>query len=64
MNERSRHREIKSTRIRFNRNVKNSSVLHNCPALKMMRLFNALPGELRDITGVTLETFTKKIDKW
>ena len=64
MNERSRHREIKSTRIKFNRNVKNSSVLHNCPALKMMRLFNALPGELRDITGVTFETFKKKIDKW
>ena len=30
----------------------------------MMRLFNAIPGELRDTTGVKLDTFKRRLDKW
>ncbi|CAL4065189.1 unnamed protein product, partial [Meganyctiphanes norvegica] len=33
------------------------------PALKMMRLFNAIPRELRDTMGVRIDTFKRKLDK-
>ena len=39
-------------------------MIYISPALKMMRLFNAMPGELRDITKVKLDTFKRKLDKW
>jgi len=64
INERSRHRTIKSTRVKLNRKSKNWSIIYNSPALKMMRLFNAIPGELRDTTGVNVDTFKRKLDKW
>ena len=58
--ERARHQMIKATSIKMNRNSENSSVVFNIPALKMMRLFNAIPGELRNITGVKIDTLKKK----
>ncbi|CAL4227371.1 unnamed protein product, partial [Meganyctiphanes norvegica] len=64
LNGRSRHRTIKATRVKWNRNSKNSSLVYNSQALKMMRLFNAIPEYLRDTTGVNLETFKRKLDKW
>ena len=64
INERARHRTIKATRIKWNRNSKNSSVVFISPALKMMKLFNAIPGELRNITGVKIDTFKRKLDTW
>ena len=64
VNERSRHRTIKSTRVKWNGNNKNSSIIYNSPALKMMRLFNAIPEDIRDTTGVKLEIFKRKLDKW
>ena len=64
INERSRHRTIKATRIKLKKNSKKSSMIYNSPALKMMRLFNAIPGELRDVTKVKLDTFKRKLDKW
>merc|ERR1712106_621675 len=64
INERARHRTIKATRVKWNRHSKNSSVIFNSPALKMMRLFNAIPGELRDTTEVKIDTFKRKLDKW
>ena len=30
----------------------------------MMRLFIAIPEDIRDTTGVKLETFKRKLDKW
>jgi len=30
----------------------------------MMRLFNAIPGEIRDITGVKTEVFNRELDRW
>ena len=64
LNGRSRHRTIKATRVKWNRNSKNSSLVYNSQALKMMRLFNAIPEYLRYTTGVNLETFKRKLDKW
>ena len=39
-------------------------MIFNSLALKMMRLFNAIPGELRNITGVKIDTFKRKLDTW
>ena len=64
INGRARHRTIKETRVKWNRSSKNSSIIYNSPALKMMRLFNSIPGELRDTTEVKLDTFKRKLDKW
>ena len=64
MNERARHRTIKDTRVKWNRNSKNSTIVHNSPARKMMRLFNAMPGKIRDIAGVKLEIFKRELDNW
>ena len=63
LNERSRHRTIKATRVKWNRNSKNSTLVYNSQVLKMMRLFN-IPEYLRNITGVKVETFKRKLDKW
>ena len=38
---------IKATRVKWSKNSKNS-VIFNRPTLKMMRLFNTIPGEPRD----------------
>ena len=64
INERSRHRTIKSTRVKWNKNSKKASIIFDSPALKMMRIFNAIPGELRDTTGIKLDTFKRKLDSW
>ena len=29
-----------------------------------MRLFNAIPGEIRDITGKKTELFKRELDRW
>ena len=54
-NKRARHRTIKDTRIKWNKKSKNSTLIYNSPARKMMRLFNAIPLDIRDITGVETE---------
>ena len=36
----------------------------NSPAKKMRRLFNYIPGYLRDITGYTTEYFKKQLNDW
>ena len=38
----------------------NSTIIDNSPGRKLMRLFNAIPGEIRDITGQKTEAFLKK----
>ena len=47
---RARYRTVKNTRIKWWIKSKNSTVIYNSPARKMMRLFNAIPGEIRNIT--------------
>ena len=36
----------------------------NSPARKTERLFNCMPKHLREITGVTVDTFKKHLDEW
>ena len=31
--------------------------IYNCPSRKVQRLFNCIPGSIRNITGVTTDTF-------
>ena len=39
--------------------------IDNSPCRKLMRLFNAIPGEIRDITGLKTEAFLKReLDRW
>ena len=40
------------------------TLIHYSTARKMERLFNLLPPNLRNITGVTTDTFKKHLDKW
>ena len=63
-NERARHRTIKDTRIKWNKKSKNSTLIYNSPARKMMRLFNAIPGKIRDIKGKKTEYFKRELDRW
>ena len=44
---------------------KNSMIIDNSPGRKLMRLFNAIPGEIRDITGLKTEAILKReLDRW
>ena len=38
--------------------------IYNCPARKVQRLFNCIPGYIRNLTGVTTDTFKGHLDKW
>ena len=64
INERARHRTIKDTRIKWNKKSKNSTLIYNSPDRKMMRLFNAIPGKIRDIEGEKTEYFKRELDRW
>ena len=39
---------------------KNSKIIDNSSGQKLMRLSNAIPGEIRDITGLKTEAFLKE----
>ena len=38
--------------------------IHNCPARKVQRLFKSIPKTLRNLTGVSTDTFKGHLDKW
>ena len=38
--------------------------IYNCPSRKVQRLFNCIPGAIRNLTGVTTDTFKSHLDKW
>ena len=38
--------------------------IYNCPARKIQRLFNCIPGKIRNITKVTTDTFKRHLDEW
>ena len=42
----------------------NRTIIHHSPAAIMQRLFNTMPLHIRDLTGVSLITFKKKLDKF
>ena len=64
-----RNRNITSTTIkgyvegrRLTRN--NISKIYNCPARRVERVFNCIPSDIRNITGVQTEAFKVKLDRW
>ena len=64
-----RYRTIISTKIPNDANGKRlsrveKSLIYNCPARRAQRLFNSIPGKLRNITGVTSDTFKRHLDEW
>ncbi|CAL4209014.1 unnamed protein product [Meganyctiphanes norvegica] len=61
-----RSRKVVSTKIPIGINgkrikEKDRTLIHNSTARKMERLFNILPHDIRNITGVTTETFKRVI---
>ena len=68
--ERSRTRRIQRGDVKYNgRNGVRilpsvRTKLINSPARKTERLFNCMPKHLREITGVTVDTFKKHLDEW
>ena len=44
--------------------MKHDTLIRNSFVVKMGRLFNAMPKEIRDLTGVSLEIFKGKLDDW
>ena len=62
--ERARYRKLKDTRIKWSKKSENSTIIYNSPARKMMELFNAIPEEIRDITGVETDQFKMEWDRW
>ena len=38
--------------------------IYNSPANKTQRLFNCIPGKIRNITKVTTDTFKRHLDEW
>merc|ERR1711962_1417557 len=59
-----RRRCIRSTTIPTILNGSNRTMVHYSTARQMERSFNALPYRIQKITGVTTDTFEKKLDKW
>ena len=44
--------------------MKHDTLIRNSFVVKMGRLFNSMPKEIRDLTGVSLEIFKGKLDDW
>ncbi|KAK4325515.1 hypothetical protein Pmani_003965 [Petrolisthes manimaculis] len=44
--------------------LKVKSLIHNSFTYNGTRLFNCIPPQLRDLTGVSPETFKRKLDQW
>ena len=38
--------------------------IYNCPSRKTQRLFNSIPGYIRNLTGVTTDTLKRNLDEW
>ncbi|CAL4095372.1 unnamed protein product [Meganyctiphanes norvegica] len=64
-----RSRRLVSTMIPLGINGKrikdrDRTLIHNSTAKKMERIFNVIPPDLRNITGVKTETFKRHLDVW
>ena len=44
--------------------MKHDTLIRNSFVVKTGRLFNVMPKEIRDLTGVSLEIFKGKLDDW
>ena len=38
--------------------------IYNCPSRKTQRIFNSIPGAIRNLTQVTADTFKHHLDEW
>ena len=38
--------------------------IYNCPSRKTQRLFNSIHGSIRNLTGITMDTFKRHLDDW
>ena len=38
--------------------------IYNCPSRKTQRIFNSIPGYIRNLTDITLDTFKRHLDDW
>ena len=64
-----RYRTMISSKIPNEANGKRLSrveknLIYNCPARRVQRLFNSIPGKIRNITDVTSDTFKRHLDEW
>ena len=64
-----RYRTMISSKIPNEANGKRLSrveknLIYNCPARRVQRLFNSIPGKIRNITNVTSDTFKRHLDEW
>jgi len=64
-----RGRMIMPKKIRYAANgkllsVKERGQIFNSPAGKVQRLFNCIPRQIRNLTGVTSDTFKNHLDEW
>ena len=59
-----RSRRVVSTVIPLGIKYRDRTLIHNSTAKKMERLFNALPQDLRNITGVKTDSFKRRLDVW
>ena len=53
-----------STKKGIKLSSKMKSKIHNSPLRETERAFNSLPRNLRNLTGVTTDTFKKHLDEW
>ena len=53
-----------STKKGIKLSSKMKSKIHNSPLRETERAFNSLPKNLRNLTGVTMDTFKKHLDEW
>ena len=65
----TRDRKMMSLKIPDNANGKRLSrvekrQIYDCQARKIQRLFNCIPGKIRNLTGVTTDTFKRHLDEW
>ena len=47
-----------------NDNLGRKREIYNCPARKIQRLFNCIPGKIRNLTKVTTDTFKCHLGEW
>ena len=62
-------RRIISTRIPYQfegRRLTRANVtkIYNCPSRRVERMFNSIPANIRNLSGVTTDTFKYHLDKW
>ena len=38
--------------------------IYNCPSRKTQRIFNSIPSSIRNLTGITTDTFKCHLNEW